>query len=270
MLATGVGLAFVRVLYSGEDLADRLWRGPAWLRPAAGGILLGLLLLAVPQMYSYAAAHRNDVVKLVVSEAPLPDPSIYNYPALTARGPGLWWFGLFNEPGNLAQHLFAGKEKQWVYGSIPTLELVKNAVTPCDLALFTHYLEQPGHLQATIDWFSTFHQDIKNDAVYGKTKLTIPVLAIGAKASLGGLVAEQFRHYATHVTGLVIPNTGHWLYEEHSTEMTRILLRFLGYSSSRGSVPEQSPRCGTSGRVDTTARAPERRRHRLRVVQQPF
>ena len=51
VLATGVGLAFVRVLYAGEDLADRLWRGPDWLRPAAGGILLGLLLLAVPQMY---------------------------------------------------------------------------------------------------------------------------------------------------------------------------------------------------------------------------
>jgi H+/Cl- antiporter ClcA len=51
VLAPGVGVAFVRVLYSGEDLADRLWRGPGWLRPAAGGILLGLLLLAVPQMY---------------------------------------------------------------------------------------------------------------------------------------------------------------------------------------------------------------------------
>ena len=51
VLATGVGLAFVRVLYTGEDLADRLWRGPDWLRPAAGGILLGLLLLAVPQTY---------------------------------------------------------------------------------------------------------------------------------------------------------------------------------------------------------------------------
>ncbi len=51
VLAVGVGLTFVRVLYAGEDLADRLWRGPSWLRPAAGGILLGLLLLAVPQMY---------------------------------------------------------------------------------------------------------------------------------------------------------------------------------------------------------------------------
>ena len=32
-------------------MADRLWRGPDWLRPGVGGILLGLLLLAVPQMY---------------------------------------------------------------------------------------------------------------------------------------------------------------------------------------------------------------------------
>jgi chloride channel protein, CIC family len=51
VLAVGVGLTFIRVLYAGEDLADRLWRGPSWLRPGAGGILLGLLLLAVPQMY---------------------------------------------------------------------------------------------------------------------------------------------------------------------------------------------------------------------------
>jgi CIC family chloride channel protein len=52
VLATGVGVGFVRVLYSGEDIADRLWgRRPDWLRPAMGGVLLGLLLLAVPEMY---------------------------------------------------------------------------------------------------------------------------------------------------------------------------------------------------------------------------
>ncbi|MBV8990479.1 MAG: chloride channel protein [Solirubrobacterales bacterium] len=39
------------MLYSGEDIADRLWRGPDWFRPAAGGVLLGLLLLAVPELY---------------------------------------------------------------------------------------------------------------------------------------------------------------------------------------------------------------------------
>jgi CIC family chloride channel protein len=51
VLAGAVGVVFIRVLYGSEDLADRIWRGPAWARPAAGGVLLGLLLLAVPEMY---------------------------------------------------------------------------------------------------------------------------------------------------------------------------------------------------------------------------
>ncbi len=51
VLAGVVGVVFIRVLYGAEALADRLWRGPAWARPAAGGLLLGLLLLALPQMY---------------------------------------------------------------------------------------------------------------------------------------------------------------------------------------------------------------------------
>jgi CIC family chloride channel protein len=51
ILAAAVGVAFTRVLYGTEDLVDRLWRGPEWLRPGAGGVLLGLLLLGLPQMY---------------------------------------------------------------------------------------------------------------------------------------------------------------------------------------------------------------------------
>ncbi len=51
LLAALVGVAFMRTLYGAEDVADRLWRGPAWLRPAAGGLLLGALLLALPEMY---------------------------------------------------------------------------------------------------------------------------------------------------------------------------------------------------------------------------
>jgi chloride channel protein, CIC family len=51
LLGAVVGVAFIRVLYGMEDLADRIWRGPAWLRPAVGGILLGLVLLVLPEMY---------------------------------------------------------------------------------------------------------------------------------------------------------------------------------------------------------------------------
>jgi CIC family chloride channel protein len=52
VLAALLGLAFKTVLYKIEDLCDLLWRGrPEWARPAVGGVVLGLLLLAIPQLY---------------------------------------------------------------------------------------------------------------------------------------------------------------------------------------------------------------------------
>jgi chloride channel protein, CIC family len=52
VIAALMGLAFKAVLYKTEDLWDFLWKGrPEWARPAVGGIALGLLLLAIPQLY---------------------------------------------------------------------------------------------------------------------------------------------------------------------------------------------------------------------------
>ncbi|WP_460334952.1 chloride channel protein [Actinoallomurus acanthiterrae] len=51
LAAGAVGVGFTRILYLIEDLCDWAWRWPEWLRPAFGGLLLGGLLLALPQMY---------------------------------------------------------------------------------------------------------------------------------------------------------------------------------------------------------------------------
>ena len=51
LLAALAGIGFTRVLYMIEDLCDWAWRGPEWLRPVVGGLLLGSVLLVLPQMY---------------------------------------------------------------------------------------------------------------------------------------------------------------------------------------------------------------------------
>ncbi len=51
VLAGVLGWAFARFLYLVEDGCDAVWRGPEWLRPAVGGVLLGGLLFALPEMY---------------------------------------------------------------------------------------------------------------------------------------------------------------------------------------------------------------------------
>jgi CIC family chloride channel protein len=47
-----LGVGFKTFLYKLEDVVDELWHGrPEWARPAVGGVALGLVLLALPQMY---------------------------------------------------------------------------------------------------------------------------------------------------------------------------------------------------------------------------
>ncbi len=47
-----IGLLFKSIVYKMEDLWDLAWKNrPEWARPAIGGIALGLVLLAVPQLY---------------------------------------------------------------------------------------------------------------------------------------------------------------------------------------------------------------------------
>jgi CIC family chloride channel protein len=63
-VAAGIlGVAFKTVLYGLEDYVDRLWRGRAeWARPAVGGLALGVLLLALPQMYGVGYPVMDKVV----------------------------------------------------------------------------------------------------------------------------------------------------------------------------------------------------------------
>ncbi len=51
LLAGALGVGFSKVLYRIEDACDAVWRGPEWARPAVGGLLLGVLLLVLPEMY---------------------------------------------------------------------------------------------------------------------------------------------------------------------------------------------------------------------------
>jgi chloride channel protein, CIC family len=58
-----IGVGFKTVLYRFEDTVDEVWRGrPEWARPAVGGVALGALLLALPQMYGVGYPVMDKVV----------------------------------------------------------------------------------------------------------------------------------------------------------------------------------------------------------------
>ncbi|HMM95227.1 chloride channel protein [Phycicoccus sp.] len=62
VVAGGAGVAFTKILYRVEDVCDAVWRGPEWARPAVGGLLLGLVLLVLPQMYGVGYPVLGDAI----------------------------------------------------------------------------------------------------------------------------------------------------------------------------------------------------------------
>ncbi|MET7861678.1 alpha/beta fold hydrolase [Micromonospora taraxaci] len=177
--------------------------------------------------YAYATAHPQRVSRLVLTEAPIPDESIYTFPALTSAGPGVWNFGFFSLGNGLPEALVSGRESLWVDRFTDALMVRKGSIAGPDIEEFASHLRDPAHLRASFAYFRAFDQDIADNATHRTTKLTMPVLAVGAAASLGGQVAEQVRQYAEAVRGEVIEDCGHWLYEERPNEMLALLRDFL-------------------------------------------
>ena len=59
-----VGVGFKTVLYRLEDLGDDLWKSrPEWARPVVGGLGLGVILLALPQMYGVGYPVMDNVIR---------------------------------------------------------------------------------------------------------------------------------------------------------------------------------------------------------------
>lgn len=70
-------------------------------------------------------------------------------------------------------------------------------------------------------------QDAEQGKEYAKTKLTMPVLAIGADSVYGTLVQQYMENGAVNVRGVVIENCGHFVAEEQPEALTQHILTFF-------------------------------------------
>ena len=72
-----------------------------------------------------------------------------------------------------------------------------------------------------------FQQAARDFAELSKTKLTMPVLAIGGEKANGDLLGRQMKVVASDAAMVVLKNAGHWVMEERPKETTDALLKFL-------------------------------------------
>jgi pimeloyl-ACP methyl ester carboxylesterase len=92
---------------------------------------------------------------------------------------------------------------------------------------YARLYSRPGAMRASFAQFQSIRQDAQDNAQSVKTKLGMPVLAIGGEKSFGANEAAVMRNAATNVTELVVPGSGHWLMEEAPAATIKAVQEFL-------------------------------------------
>ena len=159
--------------------------------------------------YAFVAEHRDRVRRFVLMDAPLPGIDPWDE---ILKSPMLWHFH-FGGPD--MERLVAGRERIYLDRFWNEFSADPRRFTEADRQHYARLYALPGAMHDGFAQFAAFDQDAKdNQAFLAQGKLTMPILAIGGEKSFGPTMAVVARATATNVTGLVIPDAGHWLMEE--------------------------------------------------------
>jgi pimeloyl-ACP methyl ester carboxylesterase len=176
--------------------------------------------------YSYAAAHPTEVKKLVVMDLTIP-----------GFGPAgmmpIWWRS-FHETPDVPEALVQGKEMMYLSWFYRNLAYNPSAITQTDINEFVSHYSAPGGMHAGFEYYRAFSQDAIQNMNYSNTKLTMPVLALGAGyiPTFEGNITMPTIVYgmqilAQNATGIIVPNSGHWIPEERPDFVLDQLSKFF-------------------------------------------
>jgi pimeloyl-ACP methyl ester carboxylesterase len=184
--------------------------------------------------YSYAAAHPTEVKRLAVMDLTIPgfEPA--------GRMP-IWW-RLFHQTPDIPEALVQGKEMMYLSWFYRNLAYNPSAITQADINEFVSHYSAPGGMRAGFEYYRAFPQDAIQNENYSKTKLTMPVLALGAGyiPVFGGNITMPSIIYgmkilAQNVQGITVPNSGHWIPEEQPQFVINQLSNFFGSNTTNTS-----------------------------------
>ena len=176
--------------------------------------------------YEYAAAHPNEVQKLVLMEAALPGLGLEElYDAV--RYHRMYHLPLFEAPNGLAEALLTGREKMFVSHFMRQQTYDPTGTEETALAEYARHLAAPGALRGGIEYFRAHTIDADRNREHAKTKLTMPVLTIGGTASFGAHLDGQIRPLVEQLRSAMIDDCGHYLAEERPERVLEELTRFF-------------------------------------------
>lgn len=173
--------------------------------------------------YALAAQYPDRVTRWAVIDAPLPGIGDWDN---IVRSPMLWHFD-FRGPDE--ERLVQGRERIYLDRFWNELSGDPKKIDERTRQHFAALYARPRAMHDAFEQFGTLRQDAEdNKAFLAKNgKITMPVLAVGAEKFFGKNMADHMRFVATNVTGVIVPDAGHWVMEENPQATIKLVTDFL-------------------------------------------
>ncbi len=204
--------------------------------------------------YAYAASYPGKVDRLVLMDAPVPGVGPWEE---ILKTPLLWHF---NFGGPDAERLVQGRERIYLDRFWNEFAAHPDRIDEATRAHYAALYAQPGAMRSGFAQFRAFAQDAVDNQVFLRTKLAMPLLAVGGEKSFGATMAVVMRFAAVDVREAIIPDAGHWVIDENEAATVALVSGFLRESEAmtadRRLTPDEIQRTsavaggtGTSGKA---------------------
>ena len=176
--------------------------------------------------YALAADHPGRVERLAVAEAVL--PGVSTSPPLFLPGPvnEMLFHLMFNRLPTMNVQLVHGREDIF-FGFVFDVEAFRKLPGQAVRVYIDDLADSLASLSGSFGFYRAWDAITAQNQERAKTRLTVPVLAIGGAESAGRAVGEAMELAANDVQTLVIPGCGHFVPDEAPRELLAALIPFL-------------------------------------------
>jgi pimeloyl-ACP methyl ester carboxylesterase len=174
--------------------------------------------------YAMAVDHPNAVITVAMIDSNIPGvtsaPPIFRSKVDNTHS----WHFMFNQLDDLPELLVSGRERQYLSWIFSNYAYIPGAVAAEE---YIRAYSVPGAMRAGFAYYRALPETIAQNEVRMRSRLAMPVLAIGGEFGTASVAEDTLRPYADHLEGRVIAGCGHYVPEECPVDLLDSLVPFL-------------------------------------------
>lgn len=179
--------------------------------------------------FAYAVRYPQEVLRLAILDMTIPGFGPEDGFRVTRQGGP--WHTIFHMVPDVPEALITGRERQYLsifysglYGSgdNPT------AIDKEEVDEYIRVYTKPGALRAYLSYYRSLFEDADRNRKGTKTKLSMPVLALGGERTMGAAAGGlKLKEAVEQLQVKVVPRAAHWVIHDAPDFVSQQLLSFF-------------------------------------------